>query len=155
MRALRLLLCAAALVAAANAAALDFVEHSSARNFDETVQQLQWGFGGYGMTEVVALDYQQILKNMKVDTNRAVMFEVMRRDWAKTLLQEDPRLGSLLPLRVYVFEDRDGTILVSYGRMGSAVERHQSQRIRALGKQLDEKLEAVVTQATTPRGDSR
>jgi uncharacterized protein (DUF302 family) len=149
MHHLRLLLLAAvAVVVTGNAIALDRIERVSARNFDETVQHLRWAFGGYGMTIVIAMDYQQILTKMKVETRRAVMFEVMRRDWVKTLLHEDPKLGSVLPLRLYVFEDRDGRTLISYQRMGSAVTGHDSEGVRALARQLDDKLDDVVMQAT-------
>jgi uncharacterized protein (DUF302 family) len=137
-----------ALTAASTAEATDQVNRASDRNFEDTVQQLQWAFGGYGLTTVTALDFQQVLKNMKVQTGRAVMFEVMRREWAKTLLREDLALGWVLPLRVYVFEQPDGSTMVSYSRPGAMLETHQSEAVRALGRLLDEKLQAVVAPAT-------
>ena len=127
----------------------DRVELVSGRNFDDTVQHLQWEFGGFGLTVVTALDYQQILKKLKVQVGRAAVFEVMRRDWAKTLLKEDPALGVILPVRVYVFERADGTTIVTYQRPGSMLEAHQSETVRKLGRMLDTKLQAIAGEATT------
>jgi uncharacterized protein (DUF302 family) len=101
------------------------------------------------LTTVTAPDFQQILKKMKVRTGRAVMFEVMRREWAKTLLREDLAVGWVLPLRVYVFEQPDGSTIVSYSPPGAVLKTHQSEAVRALGRLLDEKLQGIVTPATT------
>ena len=126
----------------------DLIELASGRTFDDTVQHLQWSFGGFGLTTVTAMDYQQILKKIKFQTGRAVMFEVMRRDWAKTLLKEDPALGIILPMRVYVFERPDGTTIVSYRRPGSLLETHQSEEVRKFGRILDMKLQSITGEAT-------
>jgi len=148
---LRLRLCVLMVLlptAVSHAAALDQIEQPSARSFDHTVEQLKWAFGGYGMTTVTALDYQQVLKKVHVDVGRAVMFEVMRRDWAKLLLREDPAMGIVLPVRIYVYERADGTTVVTYQRPGAALDAHGHETLRALGAQLDDKLGAVVRQAT-------
>jgi uncharacterized protein (DUF302 family) len=121
----------------------------SQRSFDETVQQLNWVFGAYGLTTVVALDYQKLLKKVKVDIGRAAVFEIMRREWATTLLRQDAALGFLLPLRVYVFEQADGTTVVSYSCPGAYLEGHANQAIVGFGRQLDEKLRSIVLQATS------
>lgn len=121
----------------------------SERSFDDTVQQLRWAFGGYGLTIVTALDFQQILKTKKkVPPGRAVLFEVMRREWLKTLLNEDPALGLAMPVRIYVFEDPDATTLVSCQCPGATLQTHPKETVRVFGKQLDEKMSALVTQAT-------
>jgi uncharacterized protein (DUF302 family) len=126
----------------------------SQRSFDETVQHLQWAFGGFGVTTVTALDYQQILKKVRVDTGRAAMFEIMRREWLKTLLQADPSLGLSMPVRVYVFEQSDGATIVTYQRPGALTETSDNETVRALGRKLDEKLRLLVTQATTHAAQS-
>jgi uncharacterized protein (DUF302 family) len=148
MRALvRTLLAIIILSALSTAEAIDQVNQESNRDFADTVTRLQWAFGGYGLTTVIAIVFQQLLTKIKVHTGRAAIFEIMRRDWAKTLLHEDAALGWILPLRVYVFEQSDGKTMVSYARPSALLEDHQSDVLRALGRQLDQKLHAVVTQA--------
>jgi len=149
----RTLLAMILLCALTAAEAIDQVNQASNRDFDDTVTQLQWAFGGYGLTTVTAIDFQQVLKKIKVHAGRAAIFEIMRRDWAKTLLREDVALGWMLPLRVYVFEQSDGKTMVSYSRPSALLGDHKSDVLRALGRQLDEKLHAVVTQAITKRGE--
>jgi uncharacterized protein (DUF302 family) len=142
------LLMALLLTAVGYAAAVDQIEQPSARSFDDTVQQLKWAFGGYGMTTTSALDYQHVLSEVRVDVGRAVMFEVMRRDWAKLILREDAAMGIVLPVRVYVYERADGTTVVAYHRPGAALEAHERETLRTLGSRLDDKLRAMVRQAT-------
>jgi uncharacterized protein (DUF302 family) len=147
---------AAVLIAvAAQAHSSERAEFASERSFDDTIQQLEWAFGGYGMTIVSALDYQRVLSKIKVQSARAVCFEVMRRDWAKTLLTEDPSLGLLMPVRIYVFEDSQGTTIVSYQRAGPALEAHEKETVRAFGRRLEEKLSALIVQATKRPGHGR
>lgn len=149
------LLAVVALAATSFGADFYRVDQASERNFDETVQQLQWAFGGYGLTTVTAVDYQQILKKSKVETGRAAMFEVMRGEWLKIVLQEDPALGMMLPVRVYVFEQPDAKIVVSYQRPGAMLETHEKEVIRAFGRQLDEKFRSLISQATTKPKEQR
>ncbi len=137
---------------AGSALALDPVQIKSARGFDDTVQQLQWALGGFGVTTVAAMDYREIMKKMKVDTGRAVVFEVMRREWARRLLAEDPALGILMPVRVYVYENASATTFVSYAPVGAQTEGHPAEAMRALGRQIDEKVREIVNQATLGTG---
>jgi uncharacterized protein (DUF302 family) len=130
------------------AQALDPTQFKSERGFDETVQQLQWVFGGFGVTTVAAMDYQKVLKKVKAETGRAAVFEVMRRDWAKRLLANDLSLGYLMPARIYVYEDASGTTTVRYTHLATELSGHPNQSIRELGQQIDEKLNAIVLQAT-------
>ena len=127
----------------------------SDRSFDETVQQLQWAFGGYGLTTVTAIDYREILRQIKVDTGRAVVFEVMRREWLKTLLTEDPALGCIMPIRIYVFENADAMTLVSYQKAGAQLQVHSKESVRDFGRQLDQKLDALVALATKRHSSNR
>lgn len=137
-----------ALLGARAAQCADPILYRSERGFDDTVQQLQWAFGGYGLTTVTALDYQQILKTIKVPTGRAVIFEVMRSEWLKILLNEDRALGLVMPVRIYVFENADAATLVGCQCPGAALQAHPKETVRAFGRQLDEKLSALMAQAT-------
>ena len=86
---------------------------------------------------------------------RAAIFEVMRRDWLKTLLQADPALGIVLPVRVYIYEQRDAQIVVSYQRPGAMLETHEKDAVRAFGRMLDEKFRSLIAQATTKPKEQR
>jgi uncharacterized protein (DUF302 family) len=153
-RAARSALLAVALICAAPARGGDRVEQSSERGFEDTVERLEWVLGGYGVTTVAALDYQQIFKNDHPGP-RAATLEVMRREWAKALLSEDPALGAVLPVRIYVFERPGGPTVVSYERIAASLEGHPREPVRAFGRRLDDKLRAIVSQATAKPGEQK
>jgi uncharacterized protein (DUF302 family) len=143
-----------AMLSSGGAVGADLAAYRSDRSFDETVQQLQWVFGGYGLTTVTALDYQQLLRGIKVPVGRAVIFEIMRLDWLKVLMTEDPALGIALPIRIQVYESAGPVTFVSYQSPGADLQANEKERVRALGRQIDEKLSALVRQAThVPQGN--
>jgi uncharacterized protein (DUF302 family) len=92
---------------------------------------------------------------MRMETGRARVIEVVRREWVQALVREDPALGIVLPVRLYVFEQSDGTTMVSYRRPGAELETHEREAVRSVVKQIDEKLEAIVQQATTRGGATK
>jgi uncharacterized protein (DUF302 family) len=138
----------AVLALAAHAAASEPIDRRSDRSFAETLQQLHWALGGYGMTVVAALDHQQAVKALRALTGPARILEVSRREWLKTLLSEDPALGMVLPVRLYVFESADGTTVVSYVHIGPQLVQHPSEAARRMAEEIDQKIDAVVIQAT-------
>ena len=142
------------LLSSRGAVGADLAVYRSDRSFDETVQHLRRVFGEYGLTEVTALDYQQLLRGIKVPVGRAVIFEVMQLEWLKVLMTEDPALGIALPVRIQVYESTGPVTFVSYQNPGPDLEAYQKERVRALGRQIDDKLSALVRQATrVPQGN--
>lgn len=127
------------------------MEYVSDRNYLETVQHLQWALGGSGITVVHALDFQAALKKMRVQTDHAAIFEIMRREWATTLLEEDRSLASILPLRIYVFEDVNGKVWLTYDRPARTLDMHSNEKLRAFGQLLEKKMASVALQATVSR----
>ena len=136
------------LLSSRGAVGADLAVYRSDRSFDETVQQLRRVLGGYGLTTVTALDYQQMLRGIKVPVGRAVIFEVMQLEWLKVLMTEDPTLGIALPVRFQVYESAGPVTFVSYQNPGPDLEANEKERVRALGRQIDDKLSALVKQAT-------
>jgi uncharacterized protein (DUF302 family) len=84
-----------------------------------------------------------------------VIFEVMRSEWLKILLNEDRALGLAMPVRIYVFENADSTTMVGCQCPGAALQTHSKETVRAFGRQLDEKLSALMAQATKPPSGNR
>jgi len=153
-RATCVLLALLGMLSSRGAMGADLVVYRSDRGFDETVQHLRRVIEEYGLTTVTALDYQQLLRGIKVPVGRAVIFEVMRLEWLKVLMTEDPGLGITLPVRIQVYESTGPVTFVSYQNPCPDLEAYQKERVRALGQQIDEKLSALVKQATrVPQGN--
>ena len=148
VRAMCMLLALLGMLSSRAAVGADLVVYRSDRNFDETVQHLQRVFGAYGLITVTALDYQQLLKSIKVPVGRTVILEVMRLEWLKVLMTEDPTLGIALPIRIQVYESAGPVTFVSYQSPAADLEAYQKERVRALGRQIDDKLSELVKQAT-------
>lgn len=124
------------------------VDTISNKTFDETVKHLEWQIGGHGMTVTSAIDYRSVLKKKGKNIPGAVMFEVMRAQWASEVLTHDPIAALALPLRIYAVEKNDGTIMVSYLRPSVILGASSDPGIIKLGIMLDEKLASVVSLAT-------
>lgn len=133
----------------AQAIALDRIDFISARSFDETVQRLQWSIGGHGLTIVSAMNYEEILRGRKDSLPRAVVFEVMRRDWARRILEADPGSGIMLPVRLYAFENASGKTIVSYLRPGDLLESSGNAALREFSLFLDDIISDVVEESTS------
>ena len=134
---------------AAQAIAQDRIDIVSGRSFEETMQRLQWSIGGHGLEIVTAMKYEEILRRKKDSSPRAVVFEVMRRDWARRLLEADPGSGVVLPVRLYAFENATGTTIVSYLRPGSLLESSDNATLREFSRHLDETIAAIVEESTS------
>ncbi len=122
-------------------------EVESQRSFDETVEQLKWAIGGHGLTIVTTMNYQEILKKLNVESSPSLVFEVMSRPWAKTMLQIDAAAGLHVPLRIYVFERRDGKTFVAYYQPSALFETEPDSDLNAFAQQLDQTLEEIVRAA--------
>lgn len=134
---------------AAQAMAQDRIDVVSGRSFDETVERLQWSIGGHGLTVVSAMKYDEILGRKKDSTPHAVVFEVMRRDWARRLLEADAAVGIVLPVRLYAFENAQGSTVVSYLRPGALLESAENEKLRNLARHFDETIGAIVDESTS------
>ncbi len=141
------LLAGAAIIAPA--LAQDRIDVVSGRSFDETVERLQWSIGGHGLTVVSAMKYDEILGKKKDASPHAVVFEVMRREWARRLLEADAGSGVVLPVRLYAFENASGNTVVSYLRPGALLESAENETLRILVRHLDETISAIVREATS------
>jgi uncharacterized protein (DUF302 family) len=134
---------------AAQPMAQDRIDVVSGLSFDETVQRLQWSFGGHGLTVVSAMKYEEVLGRKKDSSPRAVVFEVMRRDWAHRLLEADAAAGIVLPVRLYAFENAQGSTVVSYLRPGAFLESAEDEKLRNFARHLDETIGAIVDESTS------
>ena len=134
---------------AAQAIGQDRIDIVSGRSFEETVQRLQWSIGGHGLEIVTAMNYEEILRRKKDSSSHAVVFEVMRRDWARRLLDANPGSGLVLPVRLYAFENATGTTIVSYLRPGFLLESSDNATLREFSRHLDETMGAIVEEATS------
>lgn len=62
---------------------------------------------------------------------------VFRNDFAVRLLAADPAAGYEAPIRIYVYENADGTTTVSYRTPSSVFAPYRYPEVRAVAAALD------------------
>jgi uncharacterized protein (DUF302 family) len=124
----------------------------SERSFEDTLQHLEWGFGGYGITVVARLDHRSLLDEDQGSIRKSGMFLIMRQAWGKFIFENDPTAVLDMPLRVHVYEEETGETVVSYYLPSSVFEAHRNDGLTAMGEELDAMLKAIVHVATKKSG---
>lgn len=79
------------------------------------------------------------------------VFMVFRNDFAVRLLAADPAAGFEAPMRVYVYENPDGTATVSYVPPSALLAPYQHPAVRAVAGELDPIVKAIVDRALATR----
>ena len=88
-------------------------------------------------------------RGVSIKGNQVLM--VFRNDFAVRLLAVEPAAGFEAPLRIYVHENADGTATVSYLPPSIVFAPYQHPEVRAVARELDPIMKAIVEQALTVR----
>ena len=123
---------------------------SSNKSFEETMKHLQWQCGTYGLTITNAMNYGDVFRKTKVTVPRSAMIEVVRQKWIEDMLNLDPSMAIVLPIRLFVLSAADGKVSVAYiSPSGSAeLAGNQDQRVTQLLGRIDERLTRLIEAAT-------
>jgi uncharacterized protein (DUF302 family) len=72
---------------------------------------------------------------------------VLRPDFAVRMLEADVKAGFEAPIRLYIYENADGTATLSYVRPSAVFQAYGNEALERLAAELDGILEAIVQQA--------
>lgn len=72
---------------------------------------------------------------------------VFRPDFAVRMLEADVKAGFEAPIRLYIYENADGTATLSYVRPSAVFQAYRNEALDRLAAELDGILEAIVQQA--------
>ena len=75
------------------------------------------------------------------------LFMVFRNDFAVRLLAADPTAGFEAPIRIYVYENADGTAIVSYVPPSVVFAPYKHPDVRAIAAELDQVFRTIVDRA--------
>jgi len=81
-------------------------------------------------------------RGIAIKGNRVLM--VFRNDFAVRLLAADPAAGFEAPIRIYVYENADGTATVSYLPPSVVFGPYRHPEVQAVAKELDPIFKAIV-----------
>jgi uncharacterized protein (DUF302 family) len=76
---------------------------------------------------------------------------VFRNDFAVRLLAADPAAGFEAPIRIYVYENADGTATVSYLPPSAVFAPYRHPEVQAVAKELDPIFKAIVDRGVAAR----
>jgi uncharacterized protein (DUF302 family) len=79
------------------------------------------------------------------------VFMVFRNDFAVRLLAADPAAGFEAPIRIYVYENPDGTATVSYVPPSALFASYQNPEVQAVAKELDGIFKTIVERGVAGR----
>ena len=88
-------------------------------------------------------------RGVTIKGNQVLM--VFRPDFAIRLLAADPRAGFEAPIRIYVYENADGTATVSYLPPSAVFAPYRNPEVQAIGAELDPIFKAIVERALATR----
>jgi len=88
-------------------------------------------------------------RGVTIKGNQVLM--VFRNDFAVRLLAAEPQAGFEAPIRIYVYENADGTATVSYVPPSAVFARYKHPEVKAVAAELDPIFKAIVDAALAAR----
>lgn len=124
------------------------VEKVSAGPFQTTVQQLEAAVKANRLMIVGQMNHQNMLTMMNMKIKGSQTFEVFHPQYGKTLFENEPAAGIVIPLRLYVYERMDGKTVVTAYMPSAAFAPFKHPELDKLGKTLDGLLQNIIEAAT-------
>jgi uncharacterized protein (DUF302 family) len=103
------------------------------------------------MTLVCHADAQRGAAARGVTIRGNQVFMVFRNDFAVRLLAADPAAGFEAPIRIYIYENVDGTATVSYARPTTVLSVYRHPEVAAVAAELDAIFKRIVDRALAVR----
>ncbi len=88
-------------------------------------------------------------RGVKITGNQVLM--VFRNDFAVRLLAADPKAGFEAPIRIYLYENPDGTATVSYLPPSVVFAPYTHAEVKKVATELDPIFKAIVDRALAAR----
>lgn len=88
-------------------------------------------------------------RGVKIKGNQVLM--VFRNDFAVRLLAADPKSGFEAPIRIYVYENPDGTTTVSYLPPSAVLAPYPHPEVKKVAAELNPIFKAIVDRALAAR----
>ncbi len=123
------------------------VTHVVRTPFQDVVTTLHEAIEVQKMVMVCEADAQKgaAARGVQIRGNRVLM--VFRNDFAVRLLAADPAAGFEAPIRIYVFENADGTTTITYRTPSAVLAPYPHPDVRAVAAALDPIFKAIVDEA--------
>ena len=88
-------------------------------------------------------------RGVKIPGNQ--VFLVFRNDFAVRLITADPRAAYAAPIRIYLYENREGTASLTYVKPSALFKPYAHPEVAKVGAELDPIFEKIAAQAVAAR----
>jgi len=88
-------------------------------------------------------------RGVKIPGNQ--VFLVFRNDFAVRLINADPQAAFEAPMRIYLYENRDGTATLSYVKPSALLRPYTHPEVARVGAELDPIFEKIAAHALAAR----
>lgn len=124
---------------------------TSTAPFGRVAEALERAVGEEKMALVCHANAQRgaAARGVTIRGNQVMM--VFRNDFAVRLLAADPAAGFEAPIRIYVYENADGTATVSYIPPSAVFASYRHPEVQAVARELDGIFERIVERGVAAR----
>lgn len=119
----------------------------STHSYEQTIDNLKAAVGHGGMMVMAQVDQGNML-SMTGLSLKATLFLVGNPTVGKKLFEQDHGVGLYVPLRVFVYEDKDGKTYVSYDKPSALLKQFNNPQIDMVAGMLDQKVQGLAQMAT-------
>ncbi len=119
--------------------------------FAQVAEALQRAIADQQMALVCHANAQRgaAARGVTIKGNQVMM--VFRNDFAVRLLAGDPKAGFEAPIRIYLYENPDGTATVAYVPPTVIFARYPHPEVQAVARELDPMFKAIVERGVAGR----
>jgi uncharacterized protein (DUF302 family) len=119
----------------------------SHKSFDQTVSGLKSAVSQGGMMIMATVDQGNMLSMTGLKL-KATLFLIGNPAVGKKLFEQNHGVGLYVPLRVFVYEDKDGKTYVSYDKPSELLNQFNNNEIGQTAGMLDQKLQGLIQMVT-------
>ncbi len=125
----------------------DIIVKESKCDVYETVKNLENAIKAKGLHIFAKINHSGNAKSIGMEMRPTVMIVFGKAAMGTKLMQQDPRIGLDLPLRVLVYEDKDGKTKMAYRNGSWLANKHVVDAPKIIQK-INKGMEALTNQAS-------
>ena len=118
----------------------------SSKSFNDVAKSIEKLVATNGMMVMAEVNQGKMLSMTGLKLN-ARLFLIGNPNVGKQVFSEDHGAGLYIPLRIFVYDDKDGKTYVAYDRPSALLGQFNNEKVGMVGKMLDEKIEGLASMA--------
>ncbi len=119
---------------------------TSNKSFEDVAKAVKSLVAKNGMMVMAEVDQGKML-SMTGLSLKATLYIIGNPVVGKQLFEQDHGVGLYVPLRLFVYADRDGKTHVAYDKPSTLLSQFGNEKVTMVSQMLDQKLEGLATMA--------